>query len=82
MHLVYTQDVENVLKANHQQRAEESAFAKTPDMRHTMRIPTVFLLAIRNKYGWDYMNKDHWPMVKKALLADYGNSVLTTNKRV
>jgi hypothetical protein len=78
----YQQDVEAVLKHAHEARAREGAFEKTPDMRRTMSVPTVVLLEIRNRYGWDFMNKDHWPMVAKILKSPEYAAFRTTNKRI
>lgn len=80
--LSYTQDVESVLKYAHERRAAEGAFGKTPDMRQTMSVPMVELLKIRNLYGWDFMNKDHWPMVAKILKGPEYAAYRTTNKRI
>lgn len=80
--LNYTQDVEAVLKDAHESRAAEGAFSKTPNMRRTMTVPTVVLLDIRTKYGWDFMNKDHWPMVAKILKGPEYAAFRTTNKRI
>lgn len=82
MHLKYTQDVEGVLKHAHEARAAEGAFEKPRDMRRTMTVPTVILLDIRNRFGWDYMNKEHWPMVAKILKGPEYAAFRTTNKRI
>ncbi|CAM2142683.1 conserved protein of unknown function [Pararobbsia alpina] len=78
----YQQDVEGVLKYAHECRAAEGAFDKTPNMRRTMTVPMVVLLDIRTKYGWDFMNKDHWPFVVKILKGPEYAAFRTTNKRI
>jgi hypothetical protein len=78
----YTQDVETTLKYAHEMRAAEGAFDKTPTMRHTMTVPTSVMLDIRNKYGWDYMNKEHWPFVKAILKGPEYTGFRTTNKAI
>ena len=65
--LNYEADVEAVIDACQAERAAESHFAKPKDMHKVMTVPEVVMLDIRNRYGWDFMNKDHWPMVKKIL---------------
>lgn len=80
--LNYQADVEAVLKHAHDARVQEGAFDKTPDMRRTMTVPTIVLLQIKNKYGWDFMNKDHWPMVAKILKSPEYAAFRTTNKRI
>lgn len=76
----YTQDVEGVLKHAHEARAAEGAFDKTPDLKRVMSVPMVVMLEIRNKYGWDFMNKEHWPMVMKILRGPEYAAFRTTNK--
>lgn len=76
----YEQDVEGVLKHAHEARAAEGAFDKTPDLKRVMSVPMVIMLEIRNKYGWDFMNKDHWPMVMKILRGPEYAGFRTTNK--
>lgn len=67
LRLNYTEDVETLLRWNHERREAETAFDKMGDLHHTMRVPQTVMMDIREKYGWDFMNKDHWPMVKKIL---------------
>lgn len=80
MILQYSQDVETVLKLNHQQRAAEGRFDKIGEFSQIMRVPEVIMLEIKFKYGWDYMNRDHWPMVKKILKGPEYAAFRTTNR--
>ena len=80
IHVSYEQDVEGVMKYAHECRAAEGAFEKTPDLRQTMTVPMVVLLKIRNVYGWDFMKKEHWPMVAKILKGPEYAAFRTTNK--
>lgn len=52
----YEQDVETVMKVNHEQRAATSRVAKKGDMHHVMRIPLVILQKIQNETGLDFFN--------------------------
>ena len=80
--LRHTADVEGVLKDCHARRAAEGAFSKTPDMHLAFRVPEVVMLDIRERFGWDYLNKDHWPLVKKVLLGPEYAAFRATNKRL
>ncbi|RKP56365.1 hypothetical protein [Pararobbsia silviterrae] len=80
--LSYQQDVEAVLKHAHEARVQENTMGRTPDMRRTMTVPTVVLLDIKTRYGWDFMNKDHWPYVAKILKGPEYAAFRTTNKRI
>lgn len=82
MILQYTQDVETVLKVNHEQRAAEGRFEKIGEFSQIMRVPEVVMLEIKFKYGWDYMNRDHWPMVKKILKGPEYAAFRTTNRQI
>ncbi|MEM5294241.1 hypothetical protein VSR82_07845 [Burkholderia sp. JPY481] len=80
--LNYSQDVETVMKINHEQRAAEGAFQRMGEFKHTLRVPEVIMLEIRIKYGWDYQNPDHWPYVKKILKGPEYAAWRTTNKAI
>lgn len=82
MVLNYQEDVEPVLKYAHEKRAAEGEFERMGEFKHVMRVPEVVMLEIRNKYGWDYMNKDHWPHVKKILTGPEYAAYKTTKKRI
>lgn len=82
MILQYTQDVESVIKLNHEQRAAEGRFDKIGEFSQTMRVPEVIMLEIKFKFGWDYMNPDHWPMVKKILKGPEYAAFRTTNRQI
>jgi hypothetical protein len=78
----YSQDVETVLKMNHFQRETEGSCGRIGEFHQTMRVPEVVMLEIKFKYGWDYMNKDHWPMVKSILKGPEYAAFRTTNRRI
>jgi hypothetical protein len=78
----YEQDVETALKYAHECRAAECTVERIPDLHRTMSVPMVELLKIRNTYGWDFMNKDHWPMVAKILKGPEYAAYRTTNRRI
>jgi hypothetical protein len=80
--LRYTQDVEPVLKLNHEQRAAECSASRIGEFHQTMRVPEVVMLDIRVRYGWDYQNPDHWPMVKSILKGPEYAAFRTTNRRI
>ena len=80
--LHHSADVEGVMKDCHARRAAEGAFDKTPDMRLAFRVPEVVMLDIRERFGWDYMNPEHWPLVKKVLLGPEYAAFRATNKRL
>lgn len=80
IHLSYTADVEGVLKLNHEQRVAEGSCSRIGEFHQTMRVPEVVLLDIKFKYGWDFMNRDHWPMVKKILKGPEYTAFRTTNR--
>lgn len=58
-------DAQGVLDVCAEMRAENHR--KDDGMRHVMRVPTEIMDEIRIKYGWDFMNPDHWPYVFKIL---------------
>lgn len=78
----YEQDVEAVLKLNHEQRAAECSVSRIGEWHQTMRVPEVVMLDIKFKYGWDYQNPDHWPEVKKILKFPEYAAFRTTNRRI
>lgn len=80
--LHYSQDVETVMKINHEQRAAEGAFERMGEFKQTMRVPEVIMLEIKFKYGWDYQNPDHWPYVKKILKGPEYAAFRTTNRKI
>jgi hypothetical protein len=82
MILRYEQDVEPVLKLNHEQRAMEGKCERIGEFKQTMRVPEVVMLQIKFKFGWDYQNPDHWPMVKKILKGPEYAAFRTTNKAI
>lgn len=64
MILNYQQDIETLLKVNHEQRAATSRFEKKGDMHHVMRVPTTVLMKIAQETGLDFFN----PEDAKAIL--------------
>lgn len=80
--LHYEQDVSEVLKLNHEQRVAEGSCSRIGEFHQTMRVPEVVLLDIRFRYGWDYMNRDHWPFVKAILKGPEYAAFRTTNRRI
>lgn len=82
MILQYSQDVETVLKINHEQRAMEGKCERMGEFKQTMRLPEVMLLDIKIRFGWDYQNPDHWPMVKKILKGPEYTAFRTTNRQI
>lgn len=79
----YEQDVEKALQYAHECRATENTAERMPDGLHqTMNVPVVELLKIRNQYGWDFMNKDHWPYVAKILKGPEYAAYRTTNRKI
>lgn len=80
--LKYEDDVESVLKYTHEKRAAEGEFERMGEFKHVMRVPEVVMLDIRNRYGWDYLNQDHWPMVQKILFGPEYSKFRVTNKRI
>jgi hypothetical protein len=78
----YEQDVETVLKLNHEQRAAECSVERIGEWHQTMRVPEVVMLDIKFKHGWDYQNPDHWPMVKQLLKGPEYAAFRTTNRRI
>lgn len=83
MIVTYEQDVEAALKYAHECRAAENTAERLPDgMHQTMNVPMVELLKIRNVYGWDFMNKEHWPHVAKILKGPEYAAYRTTKRRI
>jgi hypothetical protein len=82
MILHYSQDVESVIKANHERREAEGSCSRIGEFHMTMRVPEVVMLDIKIKYGWDYMNPDHWPFVKKILKGREYTAFRTTNRQI
>lgn len=80
IHLRYTADVEGVIKLNHERRAAEGSCSRIGEFHHIMAVPEVVLLDIKFNYGWDFMNRDHWPMVKKVLKGPEYAAFRTTNR--
>lgn len=60
----YEQDIETVLKVNHEQRAMTSRLARKGDLHHVMRVPTVVLMQIAQETGLDFFK----PEDAKAIL--------------
>lgn len=82
IHILYQQDVETVLKVNHEQRESEGSCSRIGEFHQTFRVPEVVMLEIKFKYGWDYMNREHWPMVKKILKGPEYANFRTTNRKI
>lgn len=78
----YSQDVETVIKMNHEQREAEGSCGRIGEFHQTMRVPEVVMLDIKFKHGWDYMNPDHWPFVKKLLKGPEYAAFRTTNRKI
>jgi hypothetical protein len=80
--LEYREDVQSVLDANARERAESGRFDRKSEFRRTMRVPAIVLLKIREEYGWDYMNPEHWPMVSKLLKSPEYKNFRTVEGRI
>jgi hypothetical protein len=80
IHLRYSEDVEPILDFCHAKRVSEGEFERMGEFKHTMRVPQTVMLDILIRYGWDYQNKDHWPMVKKILKGPEYAKFRTTNR--
>jgi hypothetical protein len=80
IHVRYSEDVESLLAYTHAKRAAEGEFEKMGEFKHVMRIPASVLLDIRTKYGWDYQDPDHWPLVMKILRGPEYAAFRTTNR--
>lgn len=77
----YSEDVEPILKYAHEMRAAEIYHSRMGEFAKVLRVPQSVMLDIRTRYGWDYQNKEHWPMVKKILKGPEYAKFRTTNKR-
>lgn len=82
VHVKYSEDVESLLDYTHAKRAAEGEFEKMGEFKQIMRVPMSVMLDILVKYGWDYMNKDHWPMVAKILKGPEYAKFRTTNRQI
>jgi hypothetical protein len=80
IHVRYSEDVESLLAYTHAKRVAEGEFEKMGEFKHVMRIPASVLLDIRTKYGWDYQDPDHWPLVMKILRGPEYAAFRTTNR--
>jgi hypothetical protein len=80
IHVRYSEDVESLLAYTHAKRAAEGEFEKMGEFKHVMRIPETVLLDIRTRYGWDYQDPDHWPLVMKILRGPEYAAFRTTNR--
>ena len=78
----YSQDVETVIKLNHEQREAEGSCSRIGEFHQTMRVPEVVMLDIKFKYGWDVMNPDHWPLIKKILKGPEYAKFRTTIRKI
>lgn len=82
MILNYSQDVEAVLDANHARREAEGSCGRIGEFHKTFSVPEVIMLEIKFKYGWDYQNPDHWPLVKKILKGPEYAKFRATNRKI
>lgn len=80
IHIKYEEDVQDALDFAHDKRVQEGEFEKMGEFKQVMRVPQVVLLDIKIKYGWDFMVKDHWPMVMKILKGPEYAKFRTTNR--
>jgi hypothetical protein len=80
IHVRYSEDVESLLAYTHAKRAAEGEFEKMGEFKHVLRIPASVLLDIRTRYGWDYQDPDHWPLVMKILRGPEYARFRTTNR--
>lgn len=80
IHLKYAEDVEPILDFAHAKRAAEGEFEKMGEFKQIMRVPMSVMLDIKIKYGWDYQDPDHWPMVAKILKGPEYTNFRTTNR--
>lgn len=78
----YSQDVETVMKINHERRVTEGSCSRIGEFHHTFAVPEVIMLEIKFKFGWDYQNPDHWPFVKKILKGPEYAAWRTTNRKI
>lgn len=65
--LKYSEDLETLLKANHEQRAESSVFAKKGDLHHVMRVPQTVLMKIAQETGLDFFNPEDAKQILQIL---------------
>lgn len=56
--LNYTEDVETLLKVNHEQRESRSVLERKGDFHHVMRVPHTILMKIQQETGLDFFNKE------------------------
>lgn len=63
----YEQDIEAVLKANHEQRATRSVFDKKGEMHHVMRVPRVVIMKICERTGLDFFKPEDAKEIMKIL---------------
>ncbi|NUY33292.1 hypothetical protein F0160_22670 [Paraburkholderia sp. JPY303] len=82
IHVKYSEDVESLLDYAHAKRVQEGEFEKMGEFKHVMRVPMSVMLDIKIRYGWDYMDKDHWPMVQKILKGPEYAKFRTTNRQI
>ncbi|PVX77170.1 hypothetical protein [Paraburkholderia unamae] len=82
VHFKYEEDVEDVLNYAHDKRVQEGEFEKMGEFKQIMRVPMSVMLDIKIKYGWDYMQKEHWPMVAKILKGPEYSKFRTTNRQI
>jgi hypothetical protein len=82
VHVQYSEDVESLLDYAHAKRAQEGEFEKMGEFKHVMRVPQSVMLDIKIKYGWDFMDPDHWPMVAKILKGPEYARFRTTNRQI
>lgn len=62
-----TQDVEPILDENARQRNSGDGFTPSRDMRKIATIPLVVLQLWKEKYGLDWMNRNHAKAIREKL---------------
>lgn len=67
IHLTYSQDIETLLKVNHEQRAARSRFDRKGEWHHVMRIPQVVLMEIERVHGLSMLNPEHSKQIMALL---------------
>jgi hypothetical protein len=80
VHLRYSEDVEPILNFAHAKRAAEGSCERMGEFKQVMRVPESVMLDIKIKYGWDYQDPDHWPLVMKILKGPEYAAFRTTNR--
>jgi hypothetical protein len=65
--LNYQEDLEALLKANHEQRQARSRLDKKADLHHVMRVPQVILMKIMQETGLDFFKPEDAKLILEIL---------------